>query len=197
MLSSTPLIVEIEDLIDQALLTEICQNLRNRHWLAQQGVPVNLDSTGLSFELRSDVIPPLSNLETKIKEKTGMTSANVTNIRIRHYKQGQGHPRHCDHFELNNKHLLFTAVFFLNDTKQGGATLFTKSDGIKIVPKSNKLIFWLNYQDDGNEDFLAEHEAETVKEGEKLIAIYLFYGEKSETRSVRHFLHENYSVQKG
>ncbi|MBU2881796.1 2OG-Fe(II) oxygenase [Psychrosphaera sp. B3R10] len=195
LLTSSPLIVEIEDLLDQGVLTEISLKLKNRHWLAQQGVPVKLDETGLSFELRKDVMPPLTHLENKIKEKTGITSAKTSSIRIRHYHPGQGHPPHCDHYELNDEYLLFTAVFFLCDTEEGGATSFTKSDGIKIVPKRNKLIFWLNYLDDGNEDLLSEHEAETVKDGEKLIAIYLFYGEKSETSSVRHFLLENYSTE--
>lgn len=185
VLSSTPLVVRAEKLLSDQELCDAEQKLRNRHWLAQQGIRVQLDESGTSFELTDGVVPVLAELREKIRKAMGMQQAQTNSIRIRRYGPGNAHSAHTDHFKFQDQHLLVTAILYLTDVDAGGETRFVNVPELTFAPRANTLTAWVNYLDDQSEDFSTLHESTEVVAGDKLVAIFLFYGDKSEIPVIR------------
>jgi hypothetical protein len=66
---------------------------------------------------------------------------------------------------------------YLNDTIQGGETLFPRAQPqpISIPPQAGRLAIWFNYTSNGEPDPLAFHEAMPVRIGEKLTLTNFIY----------------------
>ena len=186
--SEKPLVVQAGSVLPASDLQDVTRKLKDRHWLAQRGVPVRMDQTGTSFELRDNVIPVLTEFRERLRNTLGIEHAQAQSIRVRRYFPGDAHKVHTDHYAINDQFLLATAILYLNDVQAGGATNFVDVPNLSIPPESNSLVAWVNYLDDLSEDMLTRHESTPVEAGEKLIAIYLFYGDKNEVVKIRQTL---------
>ncbi len=67
----------------------------------------------------------------------------------------------------------WTAMVYLNDVGEGGATWFPQA-GIKVAPKRGLLLAWNNMQADGTPNPLTLHEGMPVIEGTKYIVTKWF-----------------------
>ena len=189
VVSNQPMIVQMDDILGDDDLKEVVDCITNRHWLAQRDVSVRMDATGTSFELADTIVPALTKAKQRIAESLGIREAKASSIRIRDYRAGNSHGAHGDHYQLDDDHLILTALLYLTSTESGGETCFMAND-LSFKPVSNRMIAWLNYRDDGEEDPLTQHESRAVVEGRKIVAIYLFYGDLAETADIRrHLVH--------
>lgn len=89
---------------------------------------------------------------------------------------------------MHDEFLLLTVLLYLSDVAEGGETRFIQVPGLAIKPVSNTLAAWANYLDDGAEDPMTLHEALAVVRGHKQVAIFLYYGDKSELPQLRRTL---------
>jgi prolyl 4-hydroxylase len=67
----------------------------------------------------------------------------------------------------------WTAMIYLNDVPEGGATWFPQA-GIKVTPKRGLLLAWNNMKDDGSPNDATLHEGMAVVEGVKYIVTKWF-----------------------
>ena len=49
-----------------------------------------------------------------------------------------------------------TFMIYLNDVKEGGATVFTRA-GVTVKPRRNAAVLWYNYLPSGEEDDRTQH----------------------------------------
>lgn len=63
---------------------------------------------------------------------------------------------------------VWTAMIFLNDVEEGGATWFPQA-GVRVAPKRGLLLAWNNMKADGSPNPMTLHEGTAVTEGTKYI----------------------------
>ena len=89
------------------------------------------------------------------------------------YAPGQQFKAHCDYFHYGQPYWpamqasggqrTWTAMAYLNDVEEGGATWFPRA-GIRVAPKKGLLLVWNNMLPDGSPN------QDTLHEGMKVIA---------------------------
>ncbi len=99
------------------------------------------------------------------------------------YAPGQQFRAHHDYFHTNEGYYAevskqggqrtWTAMIYLNDVTEGGATWFPQA-GIKVSPKRGLLLAWNNMKPDGSPNELTLHEGMAVVEGVKYIVTKWF-----------------------
>ena len=99
------------------------------------------------------------------------------------YAPGQQFRAHHDYFHESESYWAkmqeqggqrtWTAMVFLNDVPEGGATWFPQA-GVKIAPKRGMLLAWNNMNPDGSPNGLTLHEGMPVMEGVKYIVTKWF-----------------------
>lgn len=62
----------------------------------------------------------------------------------------------------------WTAMIYLNDVEEGGATWFPQA-GLRVAPKRGLLLAWCNMNSDGSPNPLTLHEGTAVSDGVKYI----------------------------
>ena len=67
----------------------------------------------------------------------------------------------------------WTAMVYLNDVDEGGATWFPKA-GIRVTPRRGLLLAWNNMKPDGSPNDQTLHEGMPVVEGVKYIVTKWF-----------------------
>ena len=174
LLSPAPLVASCDDVLSQRELDDLARRATDRHWLAGRGVSVRLDETGLSWHAHRETVPELHEVGDRIDALLG-GAFSLRTVRVRCYAQGQGHPVHGDHHEIDGDQLLVTAMLCLRAPEGGGATRFARAD-LSIAPRRNRLVVWANHLEDGREDPATHHEGEAVEQGEKIVVLFLFYG---------------------
>ncbi len=70
---------------------------------------------------------------------------------ILNYGMGGEYKPHNDEMDR-----IATFMIFLNEVKEGGATVFTRS-GVRVKPVQNSAILWYNYLPSGELDERTEH----------------------------------------
>ncbi len=99
------------------------------------------------------------------------------------YAPGQQFRAHHDYFHATESYWAtvskqggqrtWTAMIYLNDVTEGGATWFPQA-GIKVSPKRGLLLAWNNMKPDGSPNEATLHEGMAVGEGVKYIVTKWF-----------------------
>ena len=98
------------------------------------------------------------------------------------YDKDQEYKDHLDpSFEKNKryniKHRFFTVLCYLSDVEEGGETYFPKLD-VTVKPKKGKIIYFQNYDKEGNVNKLSTHRGMPVLKGKKW-AFNLWFHDKN------------------
>ena len=109
--------------------------------------------------------PLIESIKNKIEELTNLPKCNQEDFHFIKYEIGGEYKPHYDG-ETRPK----TALIYLNDGFKGGETEFPKL-GLKIKPKTGKLIIWDNSTIDGVKDEMSLHSGLPVELVNKYIGV--------------------------
>ncbi len=122
-------------------------------------------------------------IDDRIADVLGLPPANAETLQGQRYAPGQQFRAHCDYFhegaEYWEKMLEFggqrtwTAMIYLNDVEEGGATWFPRA-GVRFRPKKGLMVMWNNMNEDGSANYDTLHEGMRVIEGTKYIVTKWF-----------------------
>ena len=122
--------------------------------------------------------PFVKMLEQRIDTLLGLPRAFGETMQGQRYLVGQQFKYHLDLFWTKADYWkqeakqggqrAITAMCFLNDVDEGGATAFTEL-GIDVVPERGKLLVWNNNLPDGKPNELTMHAGTPVLKGSKYI----------------------------
>jgi len=90
-------------------------------------------------------------------------------LQVLRYTPGQQYHPHFDWVADAPNQRLWTALIYLNDAYEGGATAFVRV-GIEVRGKTGDVLLFSNARPDGHGDDLAEHEGMPVTSGTKYLA---------------------------
>lgn len=90
-------------------------------------------------------------------------------LQVLRYAPGQQYYPHFDWIADAPNQRLWTALIYLNDAYEGGATAFVRT-GIEVRGKTGDVLLFSNARPDGHGDDLAEHEGMPVISGTKYLA---------------------------
>ena len=120
-------------------------------------------------------------LNRRIAAATGTQVANAEALYVMRYEPGQQYRPHFDALPGLQNQREWTAIFYLSDDYEGGATIFPVLD-LTIRGQAGDLLVFRNSDADGNPDPRMRHAGEPVTSGAKWIA----------TRWIRHGRHDPY-----
>lgn len=133
--------------------------------------------TSETCDLRSS-IPIVSALELKIADFLGVDPLLGEPLQGQRYAPGQEFKAHTDTFEpggydfyrftADRGQRTWTAMIYLNEPEDGGATRF-KTIGKTIQPETGKLLAWNNLLPDGRPNNATLHQGMKVRHGTKYI----------------------------
>ena len=122
--------------------------------------------------------PEVHAIDTRIADLLGIPPENGETIQGQRYAPGQQFRAHHDYFRDSQAYWhdmantggqrTWTAMIFLNDVEQGGATWFPQA-GVRIRPKRGLLLAWNNMSPDGTPNEATLHEGTAVGTGVKYI----------------------------
>ena len=122
--------------------------------------------------------PFVQKIQRRFDDLLGIPGENGETIQGQRYLAGQEFRSHCDWFHTDAEYWpgeerrggqrSWTAMVFLNDVEEGGATEFT-SLGFAIQPKTGVLLGWNNATRLGDVNRWTVHAAKPVIKGEKYI----------------------------
>ena len=122
--------------------------------------------------------PRLMPIDKSIAELLGIEPKNGETMQGQRYAPGQQFRAHHDFFHENQKYWAemkktggqrtWTAMIYLNDVEEGGATWFPQA-GLKVAPRRGLLLAWNNMNPDGSPNTLTLHEGMPVVHGVKYI----------------------------
>lgn len=125
-------------------------------------------STGTNFApVDEDVV--IHELHRRIAGASGTDVAAGEPLHILSYEPGQQYRSHLDALPGVANQRRTTAILYLNDDFDGGATGFGRL-GIRITPKKGMLLIFDNVDGEGGIERRAEHEGEPVTSGRKWVA---------------------------
>ena len=128
---------------------------------------VSQHKTCYSTWLKTDECILATNL---IAEEVGEDVSHFLTCNILRYTKGQHFAPHFDATPNDGGIRLKTFMLYLNDDYTGGETHFPNV-GATLTPKTGKIVWWQNY-DDNNKMILASmHESLPVKTGTKFVAV--------------------------
>ena len=136
------------------------------------------DSTDL--DRWSEAVWPI---DDRVADLLGIPPANAETLQGQRYAPGQQFRAHCDYFHEGAAYWqkmleyggqrTWTAMAYLNDVEEGGATWFPRA-GIRFKPKKGLLVIWNNMSPDGSPNYDTLHEGMRVLEGTKYIVTKWF-----------------------
>jgi prolyl 4-hydroxylase len=122
--------------------------------------------------------PDVSPIDTSIAELMGIAPQRGETMQGQRYAPGQHFRAHHDFFHENQSYWpkmkltggqrTWTAMIFLNDVEEGGATWFPQA-GLRVSPRRGLLLAWNNMAEDGSPNLLTLHEGMPVVKGVKYI----------------------------
>lgn len=121
-----------------------------------------------------DVLP----IDTSIADLLGLPAPCGETMQGQRYAPGQQFRAHHDFFHENQKYWpemrrnggqrTWTAMIYLNDVEEGGATWFPEA-GLRVAPRRGLLLAWNNMNPDGSPNTLTLHEGMPVVKGVKYV----------------------------
>jgi prolyl 4-hydroxylase len=122
--------------------------------------------------------PDIRPIDERIAGLLGIDPDYGETMQGQRYAPGQQFRAHHDYFHESESYWqrmqqeggqrTWTAMIYLNDVEEGGATWFPQA-GIKVAPRCGLLLAWNNMKPDGTPNELTIHEGMPVVEGVKYI----------------------------
>lgn len=117
-------------------------------------------------------------VERRLGDLLGLDLVWGEAVQGQRYHPGQEYKEHCDWFDTSSEYWKeeigrggqrsWTAMVFLSDVEDGGATEFPRL-GISIPPQQGALLVWNNADRDGNPNDATTHAATPVVSGVKYV----------------------------
>lgn len=127
--------------------------------------------------------PQVRPIDESIAALLGLDPVHGETMQGQRYAPGQQFRAHHDYFHQSETYWekvsqyggqrTWTAMIYLNDVTEGGATWFPQA-GIKVAPKRGLLLAWNNMNPDGSPNDKTLHEGMPVVEGVKYIVTKWF-----------------------
>jgi len=117
----------------------------------------------------------ISKIEARISEVTNFPVENGEGLQVLNYDIGEEYRPHFDYFPPNKVdhskggQRVGTLLFYLNDVRSGGETVFPNA-GISIVPKKGTAVYFHYGNSQNQVDRRSLHASVPVLEGEKWVA---------------------------
>ena len=113
--------------------------------------------------------PAIHAVNRRIAKATGSTYEQGEPLQVLRYSPGQEYRPHFDYLEANENPRPWTALIYLNEDYEGGATRFVKT-GHEVRGRTGDVIVFCNSDGSGARDPLAEHAGLPVTSGIKYLA---------------------------
>jgi len=127
--------------------------------------------------------PEVNAIDTRIANLLGIEPEYGETMQGQRYAPGQQFKAHCDYFHESQGYWermragggqrTWTAMAYLNEVEEGGATWFPRA-GIKVAPRKGLLLIWNNMKLDGTPNYDTLHEGMAVQQGTKYIVTKWF-----------------------
>ncbi|MBJ6121939.1 prolyl hydroxylase family protein [Sphingomonas mollis] len=131
--------------------------------------------------------PDVQPIDEGIAALLGIDPLHGETMQGQRYAPGQQFRAHHDYFHESESYWqrmlqeggqrTWTAMIYLNDVAEGGATWFPQA-GIKVAPRRGMMLAWNNMKPDGSPNELTIHEGMPVVEGVKYIVTKWFREER-------------------
>ena len=162
------------------LIGMIDQYRRPSTLLSNKGGPGFRTSESCDMDRHSPMVKPIDN---GLADLLGIDTDHGEAMQGQRYAPGQQFKAHHDYFheaedywpamKAGGGQRTWTAMIYLNDVPEGGATWFP-SAGIKVAPRRGMLLAWNNMKPDGSPNEWTIHEGMPVVEGVKYIVTKWF-----------------------
>lgn len=113
--------------------------------------------------------PAIHALNRRVAKATGTRFLQGEPLQVLRYSPGQEYRPHFDFLEGVENPRPLTALIYLNEDYDGGATAFVRTD-LQVRGKTGDVIVFQNGTADGLRDPLAEHSGQPVTRGRKYLA---------------------------
>ena len=120
--------------------------------------------------------PFITMIDRKIDDLLGMDPPCGETLQGQRYLPGQQYKQHCDFLYTNTSYWKsekkrggqrsWTAMCYLNDVEEGGATEFPRL-GVTVTPEAGSLLIWNNATPEGLPNDMTLHTATPVVKGVK------------------------------
>jgi len=127
--------------------------------------------------------PDIRPIDEAIAGQLGLAPEHGETMQGQRYAPGQHFRAHHDYFDPRESYWqrmkeqggqrTWTAMVYLNDVAEGGATWFPQA-GVRVSPKRGLLLAWNNMKSDGEPNPLTVHEGTAVTRGVKYIVTKWF-----------------------
>lgn len=127
--------------------------------------------------------PEVRAIDEGLAALLGIAPANAETMQGQRYAPGQHFRAHHDYFhegetywpamKVSGGQRTWTAMIYLNDVEEGGATWFPQA-GLRVAPRRGLLLTWNNMGADGSPNPATLHEGTAVTEGVKYIVTKWF-----------------------
>jgi len=163
-----------------ALVAMIDANRRPSTLMTDQGGPGFRTSESCDMDRHSPQVQPI---DEAIAALLGIDPAFSETMQGQRYAPGQHFKAHHDYFHEREDYWhrmkdtggqrTWTAMIYLNDVAEGGATWFPQA-GIRVAPRRGMLLAWNNMAANGEPNPLTIHEGMAVAKGVKYIVTKWF-----------------------
>lgn len=157
------------------LIRMIDANRRPSTLLAQSQDPNFRTSESCDLDRWSPDVQPI---DERMAVLLGIPPENGETMQGQRYAPGQQFRAHYDWFneaqdywpamKASGGQRIWTAMIYLNDVEEGGATWFPQA-GVRVAPKRGLLLAWNNMKPDGSPNIGTLHEGTPVVKGVKYI----------------------------
>lgn len=184
-------IYTVDDFLNQQECDDLLAIMRENHVRSKVvDATGNVESTvrtnsSCFFEEDNEQHKLAQEVRSRLCKITGISIEYAESIQGQLYEKGEEYKAHYDWFEPGTKvfeneaapgksgQRVWSAIVYLNDVPSGGETYFEKLD-LTLQPKSGRVVFWNNLDNNGAPNYDALHQACPVLEGQKAILTLWF-----------------------